>query len=68
MDVYSEEPPFNRPFFRKMQNALLHHRNVIMTPHGAPLAEAALEEVSEKVAHNVISVLEGKLKEAEIVA
>lgn len=68
LDVYSEEPPFNRPFFRKMQNALLHHRNVIMTPHGAPLAEAALEEVSEKVAHNVISVLEGKSEEAEIVA
>jgi len=60
LDVFSSEPPFKEPFFKRLQDIMLRHRNVILTPHEAPLSRAAIEQVSERTALNVIAVLEGR--------
>lgn len=65
LDVYSIEPPQNEQFFAKL--ARNKTSNIILTPHVASFATSAIEEMSELVAQNVISVLEGHYENVEVV-
>ena len=66
LDVYSTEPPLNQKFFERL-GALKGKRNIILTPHMATTVKNLFEEISAKVAQNVIAVLDGKLEGLEIV-
>ena len=66
LDVYSTEPPLDQPFFQKLAKLQGKH-NIILTPHMATTVKNLFEEISAKVAQNVIAVLDGKLEGLEIV-
>ncbi len=54
LDVYSQEPP--PPYLER----LLHHPNVVATPHIAASTEEAQEKVAVQITEQVIMALQGK--------
>jgi len=71
LDVYSVEPPdgspFDLPHVQKLILCANEGKNVILTPHNAWMTQNSIRRVSVKVAQNVVSVLEGRTEEAEVV-
>lgn len=67
IDVFSEEPPFEKEYFGDLQTATLYNRNVILTPHIAAYSDSAVKKALNQAARNIIAVLEDRPEDAEIV-
>lgn len=66
LDVYSSEPPFEKPFLKKLIEFSQKGGNVILSPHSASLTKSTEREIVLKVAQNVVNILEGKLEGVEV--
>lgn len=67
LDVFSEEPPFHKPFFQELQELAKNNKNIIMTPHMAVITRTLVEKAAYMVIRNVIKTLQGNLEGLEMV-
>jgi D-3-phosphoglycerate dehydrogenase / 2-oxoglutarate reductase len=67
LDVYSEEPPFKKPYFKTLK-AEAGRMNILLTPHIGAVTQSSDRDMSLVVAQNIISALDYKLEGLEIVS